>query len=182
MVSRMGGHDDPVVVFERLFAEHYWAVRSYVLRRAPAASVEDIVAETFLVAWRRPDTVRGDPLPWLFGVARRVLANQHRADRRRGALSARLQTLGGRPTLDWEPPAEMSTDLAAAMAALSAREREALLLVAWEGLDPSRAARAAGCSPAAFRVRLHRARQRVADRLAQSPDTPPPSPITEGTP
>src|ERR1039458_5760986 len=182
MGSRMGGHEDPAAVFERLFAAHYWAVRSYVLRRAPSAAVEDVVAETFLVAWRRPDAVRDDPLPWLFGVARRVLANQPRADRRRGALTARLQSLAGRPTLGWEPPAEMSAGLAAAMAELSAREREALLLVAWEGLDPGRAARAAGCSPAAFRVRLHRARRRVADHLAQSSDSPPQSPIAEGTP
>jgi RNA polymerase sigma-70 factor (ECF subfamily) len=150
----MGGHEDPAAVFERLFATHYWAVRSYVLRRAPSAAVEDVVAETFLVAWRRPDAVRDDPLPWLFGVARRVLANQHRADRRRGALTARLQSLAGRPTLGWEPPAEMSAGLAAAMAELSAREREALLLVAWEGLEPGRAAQAAGCTPAAFRVRF----------------------------
>jgi RNA polymerase sigma-70 factor (ECF subfamily) len=177
----MDGHEDRAAVFERLFAAHYWAVRSYVLRRAPSAAVEDVVAETFLVAWRRPDAVRGDPLPWLFGVARRVLANQHRADRRRGALTARLQSLAGRPTLGWEPPAAMSAGLAAAMGELSAREREALLLVAWEGLDPGRAARAAGCSPAAFRVRLHRARHRVADHLAQSSDSPPQSPITEGT-
>ena len=182
MGSRMGGHEDPAAVFERLFAAHYWAVRSYVLRRAPSAAVEDVVAETFLVAWRRLDAVRDDPLPWLFGVARRVLANQHRADRRRGALTTRLQSLAGRQSLGWEPPAEMSAGLAAAIAELSAREREALLLIAWEGLDPGRAAQAAGCSAAAFRVRLHRARQRVADHLAHSSDSPPQSPIAEGTP
>jgi RNA polymerase sigma-70 factor, ECF subfamily len=178
----MAGHDDPAAMFEQLFAAHHWAVRSYVLRRAPSSAVEDVVAETFLVAWRRLDAVRDDPLPWLFGVARRVLANQHRADRRRSALTARLQGLAGRQSLDWEPPAEMSAGLAAAMAELSAREREALLLVAWEGLVPGRAAQAAGCSAAAFRVRLHRARQRVADHLAHSSDSPPQSPIAEGTP
>src|ERR1035437_11027905 len=107
MGSRMGGHEDPAAVFERLFAAHYWAVRSYVLRRAPSAAVEDVVAETFLVAWRRLDAVRDDPLPWVFGGARRVLANQHRAGRRRGALTARLPTLAGRPPLGWAPPAAM---------------------------------------------------------------------------
>jgi DNA-directed RNA polymerase specialized sigma24 family protein len=54
----MDGHEDPAAVFERLFEAHYWAVRSYVLRRAPSAAVEDVVAETFWVAWRRPDAVR----------------------------------------------------------------------------------------------------------------------------
>lgn len=133
--------------FEELFAAHYWAVRGYVLRRAPSASAEDIVAETFLVAWRRLDTLHEDPLPWLLGVARRVLANQQRAERRRGALAVRLQGLLPGQTPDWEPPAAMSDELAIAMVRLSPSEREALLLVAWEGLEPARAARAAGCTP-----------------------------------
>jgi len=154
--------------FEELFAAHYWAVRGYVLRRAPAAAVEDVVAETFLVAWRRLDTLRDDPLPWLLGVARRVLANQQRAERRRGALTDRLQGLFPGHAPDWEPPAAMSDELAAAMTALSPQEREALLLVAWEGLDGARAARAAGCSPVAFRARLHRARRHVAAALADT--------------
>jgi RNA polymerase sigma-70 factor (ECF subfamily) len=178
----MSGADDRRAVFERLFAEHYWAVRAYVLRRAPSSAMEDVVAETFLVAWRRLDSVSGDPLPWLFGVARRLLANQHRAERRRRALTARLQSLAPRHGLGWEAPVEMSVDLAAAMAVLSAREREALLLVAWEGLDPGRAAQAAGCSAAAFRVRLHRARQRFADHLARSAESPPQSPTVKGMP
>lgn len=178
----MAGDEEHAAAFERLFAAHYWSVRGYVVRRAPSSAVEDVVADTFLVAWRRRDTVRDDPLPWLFGVARRVLANQHRADRRRGALAARLQIAAGWQDPGWAPPAEMSASLVGAMAALSAREREALLLVAWEGLDPGRAAQAAGCSAAAFRGRLHRARQRVADHLARAADSPSQSPIAEGTP
>jgi RNA polymerase sigma-70 factor, ECF subfamily len=161
--------------FEELFSAHYWAVRAYVLRRAPSASAEDVVAETFLVAWRRLDTLGEDPLPWLLGVARRVLANQQRAERRRGALTTRLQDLLAGQTPGWEPPAEMSDELAIAMVRLSPHEREALLLVAWEGLDPARAARAAGCTPAAFRARLHRARRHVAATLADSTIATPPS-------
>lgn len=178
----MSEADDRRIAFERLFSAHYWAVRGYVLRRSPGAAVEDVVAETFLVAWRRFESVGGDPLPWLLGVARRVLANQQRAARRRGALAARLQSLIARPTVGWEPPAEMSARLEAAIGSLSAREREALLLVAWEDLEPDRAARAAGCSPAAFRVRLHRARRHVADQLADSADNPRRSQIAEETP
>jgi RNA polymerase sigma-70 factor, ECF subfamily len=174
--------EDRVPAFERLFDAHYWSVRAYVVRRAPSRAVEDVVADTFLVAWRRLDCIGDDPSPWLFGVARRLLANQARAERRRGALVARLQSLAPRQSLGWEPPAQMGDGLAAAMAALSAREREALLLVAWEGLDPGRAAQAAGCSAAAFRVRLHRARQHVADHLDRSQDLPSPSPLAEGTP
>lgn len=161
----MSGDNDRTAAFERLFAAHYWAVRGYVRRRGPAAAVEDVVADTFLVAWRRFDSLGEDPLPWLLGVARRQLANQHRADRRRGALAARVRSLLPSQDSGWEPPAEMTGRLAAALGTLSSREREALLLVAWEGLEPGRAARAAGCTPAAFRVRLHRARQHLAERL-----------------
>ena len=160
------------MAFEQLFDAHCWTVRAYVLRRAPSASVEDVVAETFLVAWRRLDSLGEDPLPWLLGVARRVLANHLRAERRRGALTSRLASLLPAPPPDWDPPAAMSDELAVAMVRLSAQEREALLLVAWEGLEPSRAARAAGCSAAAFRARLHRARRHVAAALAETATAP----------
>jgi RNA polymerase sigma-70 factor (ECF subfamily) len=158
--------------FEELFNAHYWSVRAYVLRRGPTAVAEDVVAETFLVAWRRLDSLGDDPLPWLLGVARRVLANQQRAERRRGALSARLQAVFSAQVPAWEPPPEMSDELATAMVRLSPSEREALLLVAWEGLEPGRAAKAAGCSPTAFRARLHRARRHVAAALADTATAP----------
>lgn len=59
--------------FEELFDRYYWEVRAYVLRRGPASSAEDVVAETFLVAWRRLESIDADALPWLLGVARRTL-------------------------------------------------------------------------------------------------------------
>jgi RNA polymerase sigma-70 factor (ECF subfamily) len=167
----MAENVDRAGVFEELFDTHYWAVRAYVLRRAAPSVVDDVVAETFLITWRRLESVGDDPLPWILGVARRLLANHYRAERRRSALLVRLQGLVG-PGAVWEAPAAMSVHLAAAMAALSAAEREALLLVAWEGLEPGRAARVAGCSSGAFRVRLHRARQRVSNVLEQSSDRP----------
>jgi RNA polymerase sigma factor (sigma-70 family) len=168
----MGRDVDRRSAFEELFAAHYWAVRGYVLRRTSSAAAEDAVAETFLVAWRRLDSLEEDPLPWLLGVARRVLANQQRADRRRSALTDRLQRLRPGQVPDWEPPMDMSDELSAAMSSLSPAEREALLLVAWEGLDPGRAARAAGCTPAAFRARLHRARRHVAAALTDPAVSP----------
>ncbi len=168
----MSAESDRREAFEKLFATHYRAVRGYVLRRNPSSAIEDVLAETFLVAWRRLDSVPDDPLPWLLGVARRVLANQRRAGRRREALTDRLQSVILSSTSGWEPPAHMSSELALALASLSEREREALLLVAWEGLAPRQAARAAGCTAAAFRVRLHRARRRVAARLADSTEPP----------
>ena len=174
----MAKNVDPAGDFEELFEAHYWAVRAYVLRRAASSVVDDVVAETFLITWRRLGSVGDDPLPWILGVARRLLANYYRAERRRSALLVRLQSLVG-PVLVWEAPASMSVQLASAMTALSATEREALLLVAWEGLEPGRAAQVAGCSSGAFRARLHRARQRVSNALEQGSDCPPHPPIAE---
>jgi RNA polymerase sigma-70 factor, ECF subfamily len=150
-----------------MFATHHDAVRRYVVRRQSGGLIDDAIADTFLVAWRRLDEVPDRTLPWLLGVARRVLADQRRAARRRRSLSARLHidALTDRVARDWQPPAGLTPELAAALAALTEHEREALLLVAWDQLPAIDAARVAGCSPAAFRVRLHRARERVADRL-----------------
>ena len=155
--------------FEALFESCNAEVRAYVLRRAPHAAVEDVVSETFLVAWRSLDSVPREPLPWLYGVARRTLANHRRGRLRTAALSARLtRTLV--PPSEQEAPVsdEVEPQLRDALLALTVREREALLLVAWEGLSPAQAASALGCSSAAFRVRLHRARGHLAQLLERA--------------
>jgi RNA polymerase sigma factor (sigma-70 family) len=156
--------------FDRLFDQHYPVVRAYVVRRSAPAIVDDTLSETFLVVWRRIDAVPDDALPWLLGVARRVLANQRRAEARRGLLIDALGGLLPREPIS-EPANEVFGELGAAIATLSAREREALLLVAWEGLEPDRAARVVGCAPAAFRARLYRARRRLAAELGPTPDS-----------
>ena len=160
--------------FEDLFRENYPLVRAYALRRAAPEAAQDIVADTFLVAWRRFDDVPDDALPWLYGVARRVLANQRRSADRSTALERRLTEAGA----EGGPP-EMGENLAdaelmrLAMDRLSDRGREALMLVAWHGLSGARAARAAGCSRPAVAVRLHRARARLAEELAALEGAPP---------
>jgi RNA polymerase sigma factor (sigma-70 family) len=156
--------------FEALFERCHPHVRAYVLRRAPQTMVEDVVSETFLVAWRALDSVPGEPLPWLYGVARRTLANQRRGQLRSAALSARLmRTLVQPPEQEVPVSAEVEPQLRDALLALTVREREALLLVAWEALSPAQAASALGCSSAAFRVRLHRARAHLAQLLERAP-------------
>jgi RNA polymerase sigma factor (sigma-70 family) len=161
--------------FEELFREHYRAVRGYALRRAPGDLAQDVVSETFLVAWRRLDDVPDDALPWLYGVARRVLANQRRSADRGSALERRLA--GAATNAVAGDPGERAGEgevLRAALARLSERDREALMLVAWHELSGARAARAAGCTRAAFAVRLHRARGRLAAQLdlLESPVVP----------
>ncbi|HEY1775291.1 MAG TPA: RNA polymerase sigma factor [Solirubrobacteraceae bacterium] len=154
--------------FEALFDRYHGEVAAYVRRRAPARLAEDVVSETFLIAWRSLDRVHGDPLPWLYGVARRVLANDLRREHRRSALAARLAQ---EPD---DPPTtvlglDVSEPVRTALLALGHREREAVLLIAWEGLNPKQAAAAAGCSGATFRARLYRARRHL--RRALSPRT-----------
>jgi RNA polymerase sigma-70 factor (ECF subfamily) len=66
-------------------------VLAYALRRSDPATAEEVVSEVFLVAWRRPDRIPAlEPVLWLYAVARRVLANQRRATRRRAALTIAL--------------------------------------------------------------------------------------------
>lgn len=149
--------------FKALYAEHLDAVARYAARRVVAGDVHDIVSETFLVAWRRLDDVPEDALPWLFGTARRVIANRRRSAGRRRAL---VDKLAADPSLAWPEDADAVDErLLAAIARLPDAEREAFLLVAWDGLDPSRAAAAAGCGPGAFRMRLHRARAELKRQL-----------------
>jgi RNA polymerase sigma factor (sigma-70 family) len=160
--------------FEGLFQENYPLVRAYALRRAAPEAAQDVVAETFLVAWRRLEDVPDDALPWLYGVARRVLANQRRSADRGAALEQRIAEAPAAPGP--HDPAERMADaelMRLAMGRLSDRSREALMLVAWHGLTGARAARAAGCSKAAFGVRLHRARARLTAELAALEAGPP---------
>src|ERR1044071_6550821 len=143
--------------FEEIYGQHHAAVTAYVRRRAPESVVEDVVAETFLVCWRKLDRVPGEPLPWLYAVARKTLANTRRALARRAPATADAAFAEPEPVGD--------NTLATAFGQLSERDREVLRLVAWEGLTLGQAATVLDCSPAACRVRYHRAKRRLAVRL-----------------
>lgn len=158
--------------FERLFADHYEAVLAYALRRAERGAAEDVAAETFTVAWRRLEEVPRDARPWLFGVARRVLSDQRRSQRRRASLQARL---AAQPAPN--PSSARSIGVLPALARLREQDRELLLLIAWEGLEPAEAARALGLSRIAARVRLHRARKRLAAELDDENEQALPPPV-----
>lgn len=165
---------DPADRFEELYRRHTEAIRAYVRRRTPAEAVDDVVSETFLVCWRRLDRVPADALPWLYAVARNTLAN-HRRRAARDAAAPREREA----TFDIELPTDPV--LARAFASLAPDDRELLALVAWEGLSTAAAARALGCSTIACRVRLHRARQRLAARLAElEPSAPAVRPTPKG--
>jgi RNA polymerase sigma factor (sigma-70 family) len=148
--------------FSALFERTHVALLGYAVRRvADPADAADVVAETFLVAWRRLDDVPvGEQArQWLFGVARRVLANHYRGERRRVALADRL-----RDSLhEAVPPPEVHepTAVERAFEQLPDDDRELLRLLAWEELAREEIAMAMGLSRGAVRVRLHRARTRL---------------------
>jgi RNA polymerase sigma-70 factor (ECF subfamily) len=150
--------------FGRIYHEHGRRILAYALRRVgDPEDAADVVAETFLIAWRRlGDVPTGDGgRLWLYAVARRVLANQHRGERRRTRLGERLaESL--RTELATQPaPSGEATEVLRAMGELSDEDRELLLLVSWEELSPAEAARILGISSLAARSRLHRARRRL---------------------
>jgi RNA polymerase sigma-70 factor (ECF subfamily) len=151
--------------FEQVFHGCYDAVYRYAVRRVAPEAVQDVVADTFLVAWRRHTELDGEPLPWLFGIARRVAANQRRGSARRDALQEHLRA-NHSVSSERSDVSGHDLRLAAALGALEERDREALMLVAWEELDHRDAAKAMGCSTGAFTVRLHRARRKLARVLA----------------
>ena len=150
--------------FEAMFRATYDRVLAYALRRTDRGDAEDVVAETYTIAWRRFAIVPADPLPWLYAVARRTLANSRRSGRRRTQLASKLAA-ELHPMADVESdPSEQLEDasvMRAALSALSGWDREALMLVPWEGLDNDRASMVFGISSQAFAVRLHRARKRL---------------------
>src|SRR5919197_3977041 len=167
--------DAHVQRFERLFDENYAAVRAYALRRVSPDSVADVVQETFLVAWRRPQEVPANPLPWLLAVARRVVLREWRSSSRREALTARVASATTHQLNASEP--EDSNVVLAAFERLPLNDREALALVYWDDLSTSEAATVLGCSQVALRVRLHRARRRLSALLETTPPRPSNAPL-----
>ena len=154
--------------FEALFRSHHEPVVRYVARRVRPEGVEDVVAETFLVAWRRLSDIPDDVLPWLLGVARRTLATQRRSAMRRGSLAGKIAATG--PPLEIaEPASELGAAVTDALTRLGAKDREAITLIAWDELTPAQAAVALGQTGTAFRVRLHRAKRRLRRELDQDP-------------
>lgn len=156
--------------FEAIFASNSQRLFDYARRRTSStADAADVMAETMLVAWRRIDEVpRGDDARlWLYGVARRVLANHRRAFRRRERLGQRLRDTVARVSIVPPERGDELDELSRALGRLTTDERELILLASWEGLDSNEMATLLGVSSGAVRVRLHRARNRLRDAMSQ---------------
>lgn len=164
--------------FEALAHAVTQPLHRYLLRRAAADAVDDVLADTLLVLWRRIDDVPGltagpvtDPdavLPWCYGVARSCLANARRAERRRLRLAERLTFTARLPQI----VAADHTDLHTALSRLGALDREVVLLWAWEGLAPRQIAEVTGLTSNAVSIRLHRAKKKLAATLGRKDDRP----------
>lgn len=158
---------DSVEAIGRLYECHAEAVMRYALRRSDRETAEEVTAQVFLVAWRRRSALSDDALPWLYGAARRALAEQRRGAARRHRLSERLRSVAVDDASGLELRDGGLTD---ALRRLSAVDREALLLRYWEELEPAQIGRVMDCSRATVAVRLHRARARLRRELEADGD------------
>lgn len=141
-------------------------VLAYLLHRTDPQTAQDVLQEVFVTAFRKAEQVPQPPLGWLFGTARRLLANKHRGHRRHDQLIARLLDDASKEA---DPDlAEVKEAFLQTLATLSPGDREVLTLTGWYDLTPREAAEALGTSAATYAVRLHRARKRLAAALDQA--------------
>ena len=147
--------------FEELFQQTRAPLLGYLTRRAPVDDAADLLAEVYLVAWRRrSDLPRGDERRlWLFGVARRLVAEHHRLTWARADAE---QLASETPVEPGRTDEARELAVLRALGSLSGLDRELVTLTAWEGLSPAEAARVVGITAGTARVRLHRARARLA--------------------
>lgn len=167
--------NDRVERFTAAYERCYGAVHAYASRRVGAEAADEITAETFLVAWRRFDQLREEPLPWLYAVARNVLLRHYVTSDREQRMLAGLRS--DRTVSSSIGENEANHVLWEAWEQLSVRDREVLALVAWEELSVTEAARALGCSAPVFSVRLHRARRRLEHKLDRAQPSTNPRPL-----
>lgn len=161
---------DEGVKFATLFDRHERQVLAYCVRRATSlADAEDTAADVFTIAWRHRNDVPdpGAALPWLFAIARRVLANQRRGNERRARLTLRVSAL----TDERSPSGEASGAAVKALERLKPDDQEILRLVAWEEMGHPEIAQVLGISTNAVAIRLHRARIRFELELRARSDS-----------
>jgi RNA polymerase sigma-70 factor (ECF subfamily) len=160
---------DTEAEFTEMYLAHYEDLLRFVRRRAHPMKADDIVAETFLTAWRRRRELPREPKPWLFRTARNVLLNDGRGVRRQSSLTVRIQqhtAISPREiAIDVMAQVDDQLELAQAWQALSSADQEVLALHVWEQLNAREAAQVLGCSRAAYAMRLTRAKRRLAQQL-----------------
>jgi RNA polymerase sigma-70 factor (ECF subfamily) len=162
--------------FTALYSRHHSQVYAYAVSRTGRQLADDIVGDTFLVAWRRLGAMPPDPVPWLFGVARNVIRERYRDEVRQASLAVQLRTWAIDAAEDVADGVVERSAVLSALAQLPDGDRELLTLVAWHGLSTREAAKVVGCSTAAYFVRLHRARKRFDQIMSRQAAVAPHSP------
>jgi RNA polymerase sigma factor (sigma-70 family) len=158
--------------FAGLYDRHAAPLHRYAARRLGAGAADDIVAETFLDAFRkrhRYDLSVRDARPWLYGIAANLIGKHSRAEvrmlrayARTGADPVLAETANHTDEADSRlASAAVRQDLAAALAALARGDRDVLLMIAWADLSYAEVATALGIPVGTVRSRLHRARARI---------------------
>ena len=170
--------------FEAIWAEHSLKVRAYCIRRVAEHEADDVCAEIFLVIWRRLDEV---PLPpqtllYIYGIAGKVVSNHTRSFRRRARLDEKLRNLAVAPPADPAFLVVQGSDdaaVAAAVRSLSGKDREIVMLYAWEDLPREDIAQIMGMTRSAVDQRIHRSYQRLARALEPLIKPIPSPPVAE---
>jgi RNA polymerase sigma-70 factor (ECF subfamily) len=162
--------------FESIYREHRLQVLAYCMRRTQPGDAADACSETFLVAWRRIEDIPSPPetLPYLYGIAGRVLSNQLRSLHRRSRLDAKLANLAAAPPADPSALIVQSArdqEVVAAVRKLKPKDREIVMLYAWEDLPRDVIAEMTGMTRAAIDQRIHRSYQRLARILGPALET-----------
>jgi RNA polymerase sigma-70 factor (ECF subfamily) len=174
-ISGVGMHPDAATErrFQELFGAYHQHVYAYCRRRADSGMARDAASETFLTAWRRIDSVPdGDrALRWLYGVARKVLANQYRSRKRYRRLVVKVGSLGADPQPD--PATQVvrrleDQEVLDALGRLRPEDQELLRLAVWEELPHGEIGEILGCTAHAVDQRIRRAGDRLASELQRS--------------
>jgi RNA polymerase sigma factor (sigma-70 family) len=167
----------------QVFLAYSDRVYAYTLRHVDRDRAQDVIAEVFMVAWRRIEDMPPEPLPWLLVIARNCLRSRRRSDTRQHRLAMELATQAVVATARGaEDVAVERNTMMSALGQLSELERESLFLIAWDGLSSAEAAEVAGCSRATFDVRVCRARARLQQLLDSKPERPRPRTTTRPAP
>jgi RNA polymerase sigma-70 factor (ECF subfamily) len=164
---------DAVRRLTALYDAHHRQVHAYAMRRGDRQVADEIVTDTFMVAWRRMADIPHSPLPWLLGVARNLIQENFRRSARQASVEDEFRAWVATDEPVASDPADVVADrdgVLTALAQLDEEDRELLTLIAWHGLSTAEAAEVIGCTTGTCAVRLHRARRRLDQAMKSTVD------------
>lgn len=167
--------DDVTRRFETLFRANYVRVARYVSWRVPRSRVDDVVATTFVVAWKKFRAVDNPSLPWLLRIASYEIRSSDRAMRRTGVTISINENVASPDSADFD-----GAHVRAALSRLAAPDQELLRLIHWDDLTRLEAAQVLGVTVNTLNVRYHRALARLEQQMQPIVLNPTPKGATNG--